>query len=184
MLGLLFMRADLEYITGVLDELETLLQDASKVPMNRGRVMVDRSDMLVLVEELRASLPGELEQAKTVHREHESITSSAREEAERIVENARQSSQELVADSEPYRRAQRLAEENLDGAEKYSQEVSRGSEAYREQVMSRLERWFGESLDSVAESRQELEVPSQKREPTGEPEQAAGDDEEKRASSV
>lgn len=156
------MRADLEYIAGVLDELETLLRNASKVPMNRGRVMVDRSDMLALAEELRDALPKELEEAKVIHRERDSVLSSAREEAGRIVEGARQRSQDLVEDSESYRRAQRMAEENLDRAEKYSREVSRGSEAYREQVMARLERWFGESLDSLAESRRELEVPQEK----------------------
>lgn len=163
MLGFAFMRPDLEYITGILDELENLLQDASKVPMNRGRVMVDRPDALALIGELRGSLPKELEEARAIYREHESITSSAREEAERVVENARQRSQELVEESEPYRRANRRAEENLDTAEKYSEEVSRGSEAYRAQVMAKLERWFGESLESVAESRKGLEVPSDKR---------------------
>lgn len=158
------MRADLEYIAGVLDELETLLEEASKVPMNRGRVMVDRSDVLALAGELRSSLPKELEEAKTVHRERESIRSSAREEADRMLERARQHSQEQVEGSESYRRAQRLAEENLDRAERYSREVSRGSEAYRKQVMDRLERWFGESLDSLAEARQELEAPRERAE--------------------
>lgn len=174
-LGFSVMRADLEYIAGVLDELETLLEEASKVPMNRGRAMVDRSDVLALVEELRGSLPAELEEAKAVHRERDSILSSAREEADRILERARQHSQELVEDSEAYRRAQRLAEENLDRAEKYSREVSRGSEAYREQVMARLERWFGESLDSVAEARQELEVSPQESERpvAGDPDETA-----------
>lgn len=156
------MRADLEYIAGVLDELETLLQNASKVPMNRGRVMVDRSDVLALAEELRDALPKELEEAKVIYREQDSVLSSAREEAGRIVEGARQRSRDLVEDSESYRRAQRMAEENLDRAEKYSREVSRGSEAYRDQVMAQLERWFGDSLDSVAESRRELEGPQEK----------------------
>jgi len=74
------------------------------------------------------------------------------------VENARQRFQEMIQETETYRRAQRRAGETLDRAERYSEQVSRGSEAYREQVMAQLERWFGESLESVAESRQELEV--------------------------
>lgn len=170
MLGFSVMRADLDYITKVLDELEALVQEASRVPMNRGRAMVDRSDMLVLLEELRDSLPGELEEAKGVHREYDSILSSGREESDRIVEDARQHSQESVENSETYRRAQRMAEENLDRAEKYSHEVSRGSEEYREQVMARLERWFGESMDSVSESRRELEAPHEEQARTGEDE--------------
>lgn len=178
------MRADLEYITGVLDELESLVQDASKAPMNRGRSMVDRTDMLVIVEELRNSLPQELEEAKAARREHESMLSAAREEAERTVENARREAQEMAEGSEPYRRAQRLAAENDDRAEKYSQEVSRGAEVYREQVMARLERWFGESLESVSESRRELDVPEQKREkaapePSGAEEPEADDDDKR-----
>lgn len=154
------MRSDLEYLTGVLDELESLVQDGSKVPMNRGRVTVDRSEALVLVEELRNSLPKELAESEQARREYESIVSSAREEAERLVENARARAQELVEDSEPYRRSQRLAGENLDRADKYSHEVCRGSEAYREQVMAKLERWFGESMESVAAARGELESPA------------------------
>lgn len=169
------MRADLEHIAGLLDELENLLQDSAKLPMNRGRGMVDRSEALALAEELRAALPRELEEAKVIHRERESVLSSAHEEAGRIVERARQRSQELVEDTDSYRRSQRLAEENLERAEKYSREVSRGSEAYREQVMARLERWFGESLDSVAEARQELEAPQERREPQQPPQESAGD---------
>lgn len=154
------MREDLEYLTGVLDEIETLVQDASSVPMNRARAMVDRSDALVLVRELRESLPRELEDAKAIHRERESILASGREEAERVVENARNRADEMVAETETYRRAERWADENLERAETYSEEVSRGSEDYREQVMAQIERWFGESLESVAESRKGLEASS------------------------
>ena len=183
MLGFAVMRSDLEYLTGVLDELESLVQDGSKVPMNRGRVMMDRSEALVLVEELRNSLPKELAESEEARREYESIVASAREEAERTVENARARAQELVEDSEPYRRSQRLAEENLDRAEKYSHEVCRGSEAYRDQVMTKLERWFGESMESVAAARGELESPSGREqesrqgESAGEEEPAEEDDE-------
>lgn len=153
MLVSLSMRVDLEYLTGVLDELETLVQDASGVPMNRGRAVVDRSDVLLLVKELRESLPAELQQAKSTHREYESIVSAGREEAERIVQNAHYRAQEFVSETETYRRAQRRADENVEMAERYSHEVSRGSEDYRERVMAKLEAWFEESLESVAGSR-------------------------------
>lgn len=152
------MRADLEYITGVLDELETLVQEASSVPMNRGKGMVGRSDALVLVQELRESLPAELEEAKGVQREYESIVAYGQEEAERVLGNARKSAEEIVAESETYRRAERRSAENLDRAERYSEEISRGAEGYREQVMTQVERWFADSLNSAAQARQELEV--------------------------
>lgn len=151
------MRADLEYITGVLDELETLVEKSSSVPMNRTKGMVGRSDALVLVQELRESLPAELEEAKRVQREYESIVAHGEEEAERVLGNARNSAEEMVVESETYRRAERRSAENLDRAERYSEEISRGAEGYREQVMAQVERWFADSLDSAAQARQELE---------------------------
>lgn len=168
MLGFWSMRADLEYITGVLDELETLVQEASSVPMNRGKGMVGRSDALVLVQELRESLPAELEEAKGVQREYESVVASGQEEAERVLENARKSAEEMVAESETYRRAERRSAENLDRAERYSEEISRGAEGYREQVMAQVERWFADSLNSTAQARQELEVSPEKPEQSDE----------------
>src|ERR671933_269774 len=54
------MREDMQYISGVLDELEAIVQDASGVPMSKGRAVVDRSDLHVMLDELRGSLPREL----------------------------------------------------------------------------------------------------------------------------
>jgi hypothetical protein len=63
------MREDMQYISGVLDELEAIFQDASGVPMSKGRAVVDRSDLLVMLDELRGSLPPELAEAESLRRE-------------------------------------------------------------------------------------------------------------------
>lgn len=156
------MRADLQHITRLLDELERLVQDASSVPMNRSKGMVGRSDTLALLQELRESLPEELEEAKRLQRERDSILGSGREEAERVLENARNSAGEMVAESEAYRWAHRRSAENLDRAEKYSEEISKGAESYKEQVMSQIESLFADSLDSASEARQQLEASPEK----------------------
>ena len=82
------MREDMEYISGVLDELEAIVQDASRVPMRKGRAVIDRADLLVMLDELRGSLPGELSEAEAIRRECAAIVASAEEEARRIVEEA------------------------------------------------------------------------------------------------
>src|SRR3712207_8026576 len=61
----LFRSEDMQYISGVLDELEAIVQDASGVPMRKGRAVVDRSDLLVMLDELRGSLPAELADRKS-----------------------------------------------------------------------------------------------------------------------
>src|SRR5215211_652728 len=137
------MREDMQYISGVLDELEAIVRDASGVPIRKDRAVVDRSDLLVMLDELRGSLPPELAEAEEIRRECGAIVAAAEEEAERIIENA-------------YHRAERRAREIVDGAERYAEEVADGSDVYRDRVMGQLEGWFQDSLVSVGESRQEL----------------------------
>ena len=150
------MREDMEYISGVLDELEAVLQDASGVPMRKGRAVVDRSDLLVTLDELRGSMPAELSEAEAIRRECAAVVASAEEEARRIIEEAHERAEAKVLDTELYRRSQRRAAEGIDRAERYALEIQGGSEVYQERVMGQLEGWFQDSLTSVGESRQEL----------------------------
>jgi hypothetical protein len=154
------MREDMDYISGVMDELEAIVQDASGVPMRKGRAVVDRADLLAVLDELRGSLPGELSEAEAVRRECAAIVASAEEEARRIVEDAHERAEAKVLDTELYRRSQRRGAETVDRAERYAREIEGGSEVYRDRVMGQLEGWFHDSLVSVGESRQELSTSS------------------------
>jgi hypothetical protein len=154
------MREDMDYISGVMDELEAIVQDASGVPMRKGRAVVDRADLLAVLDELRGSLPGELSEAEAVRRECAAIVASAEEEARRIVEDAHERAEAKVLDTELYRRSQRRGAETVDRAERYAREIEGGSEVYRDRVMGQLEGWFRDSLVSVGESRQELSTSS------------------------
>jgi hypothetical protein len=171
------MREDMQYISGVLDELEAIIQDASGVPMRKGRAVVDRSDLLVMLDELRGSLPPEMAEAEEIRRECGAIVAAAEEEAQRIVEEAHQRADAMAPETELYRRAQRRAGEVADRAERYATEVADGSEVYRDRVMGQLESWFQDSIVSVGESRQELSgvpvsrpAPSPETSPEGEDE--------------
>ncbi len=150
------MREDMEYIGGVLDELEAVLQDASGVPMRKGRAMVDRADLLANLDELRGTMPRELSEAEAIRREYAAVVADAEEEARRVIEDAHQRAEASVLDTELYRRSQRRAGEGIDRAEQYALEIQGGSEVYQERVMGQLEGWFEDSLTSVGESRQEL----------------------------
>ncbi|MGH3087687.1 MAG: hypothetical protein ACRDSJ_10285 [Rubrobacteraceae bacterium] len=150
------MREDMQYIGEVLDELDGIVQDASGVPMRRGLAVVDRSDLLGVLDELRGTLPEELSEAEAVRREARAIVAAAEEEAERIVQEAHRRAEERVEHTEVYARAQRRAGEVIERAERYAQEVASGSEVYQDRVMGQLEGWFEESLIAVGESRQEL----------------------------
>lgn len=178
------MRTELEYIRGVLDEIEGIVGDASRVPLRRGRVMVDRSDLLVMLGELRGSLPGELAEAEALRREYESIVAAGEEEGSRIVREARSQAEAEARETQAYQRSQRRCSENVERSERYAEEVSRGSEAYRDEVMGQLEGWLEDSLGSIAESRRELEETSRRPSPPQPVEEDEDEGETWRASSA
>ena len=150
------MREDMEHIKGLLDDIEATFEDASRVPMGKGRVVVDRSELLGLLDDLRGSLPAEFSKAEEVRKECRIILADGEEEAGRIIKNARAEAEDRVSEEEVLRRSRRRAEEMIGRAEDYAEEISGGSEAYRDQIMVQLENWFQDSLDSVAKSRDEL----------------------------
>jgi vacuolar-type H+-ATPase subunit H len=150
------MKEDMEYISGVLDELEAVVRDASGVPMRKGRAVVDRADLLVMLDELRGSMPGELSEAEAIRRECAAIVAAGEEEARRIVEDAHERAEAKVSETELYRRSQRRAAEVVERAERYAREIQGGSDVYQDRVMGQLESWFQDSLVSVGESRREL----------------------------
>ncbi len=117
---------------------------------------MDRADLLVMLDELKGSLPSELSEAETISRECDAVVAAVEEEARRIVEVAHERAESMVEDTELYRRSQRRADESVDRAERYAEEIAGGSEAYRGRVMGQLENWFEDSIVSVRESRREL----------------------------
>jgi cell division septum initiation protein DivIVA len=160
------MREDMQYIGGVLQEMEAIVDDASQVPMRRGRVVVDRSDLLVMLDELRDSMPREFEEAETVRKECEDIIEAGREEARKIVEQAREQADTQALETDHYQRSQRHAAEMVEQAEQYAREVASGAEAYRDRILGQLEDWFEESMGAIVESRRELDKQQQERQPT------------------
>ncbi len=164
------MREDMEYISGVLDELEAIVQDASRVPMRKGRAWVNREDLMATLEELGRSVPQELSEAEAIRRECVAAVAAAEEEARRIIEDAHERTEAKVLETELYRRSQRRAAESVERAERYAQEIRGGSEVYQDRVMGQLESWFQDSLVSVGESRQELGSSPVRRSPMPAPE--------------
>ncbi|CAM5734804.1 Cell division initiation protein OS=Streptomyces fumanus OX=67302 GN=GCM10018772_53180 PE=4 SV=1 [Streptomyces fumanus] len=70
-----------------LDEITAMVSGARAMPMSASCV-INRADLLALLEEVRAALPDSLAQAQEVIGDREQMVAQAREEAERIIESA------------------------------------------------------------------------------------------------
>ena len=78
----------------LLDDLEEDIGTGWPVP-GVGRAMVDVDRAMEMIESIRASLPQEVEEARQIVAERESLLDQAHAEAERLVEEAQREAAEL-----------------------------------------------------------------------------------------
>ena len=103
-------------IDAVLAELVDVLSAARPVPLSSS-VMVNRDELLGLVDEIAARLPEEVRAARRMLREREEHLASVQREADDILEAARERAERMVSRTEVVRMAQATARRAVDSAE-------------------------------------------------------------------
>jgi F0F1-type ATP synthase membrane subunit b/b' len=84
-----------------LDELTVLVEDAKAVPLSAS-CMVNRAQILDLIEEIRQLLPESVARADELLADREAVVQDGRREADRILERARTEADRMVSEHEVY----------------------------------------------------------------------------------
>ncbi len=84
-----------------LDELAVLVEDAKSMPLSAS-CLVNRSQVLDLIDEIRQLLPESVHRADELLADREAVVQDGRREADRILERARAESDRLVSEHEVY----------------------------------------------------------------------------------
>ena len=87
-----------------LDELTVMVEDAKSMPLSASCIL-NRSQLLDLVEEIRQLLPESVYRADELLADREAVVLDGRREADRILEQARAQADRLVSEHEVYRAA-------------------------------------------------------------------------------
>ncbi len=140
----------------LIDKLDDLVHKAKKVPLSED-VRVDREEMYDLLDQMRATLPGEIKQARWIVKERKEMLAEAQREAERIVSDAKIQQQELVAEQEVTRQAERAAEEIVQDARDREREIRLGAEDYADEILSTLELNLSKFIAAVQRGRERLQ---------------------------
>src|SRR3712207_3086730 len=149
------MRVDILYL---LDQLEEVLKDSSKVPMT-SRVLVDEQEILDIVDQIRVAIPDEIKAAHQVTRECEQLLANARGEADRLLREADAQVADRLAEHHLVRSAEGRAAQIEERAQQQGDEVRRESEAYAYRVMQRLRDQNTQLGQTVDRGLHELEAP-------------------------
>jgi cell division septum initiation protein DivIVA len=124
-------------VMALLDRLENLVASSARIPLT-GKIVTDEETIYGIIDDIRASLPEELKQAKLVVKERERLVDDARRDAEDMVKDAQSKIGELAREQVVVQEASRQAQEIIDKARAVAQEITDGAKGYADEVMGDL----------------------------------------------
>ncbi|OKI06732.1 cell division initiation protein [Streptomyces sp. CB02923] len=138
-----------------LDEIVQTVGSARSMPMSASCV-VNRAELLAMLEEVRAALPGSLAQAQELIGGREQMVEEARAEAERIIESATAHRGSLISDTEVARQSQAEADRILAEARREAEEIRAEADDYVDSKLANFEVVLTKTIGSVDRGREKL----------------------------
>ncbi|TJZ46196.1 cell division initiation protein [Streptomyces piniterrae] len=138
-----------------LDDIVETVGNARSMPMSASCV-VNRAELLAMLEEVRAALPGSLAQAQELLGGRQQMVEEARAEAERIIESAHAQRGSLISDTEVARQSQDEADRILAEARREAEEIRAEADDYVDSKLANFEVVLTKTIGSVDRGREKL----------------------------
>ncbi|MFF4247815.1 cell division initiation protein [Streptomyces sp. NPDC001822] len=138
-----------------LDEIVETVGSARSMPMSASCV-VNRAELLALLEEVREALPGSLAHAQELIGGREQLVEQARQEADRIIESAHAERGSLISGTEVAQRSQAEADRILSEARREADEVRAEADEYVDSKLANFEVVLTKTIGSVDRGREKL----------------------------
>lgn len=125
-------------ILNLLEKIEDIIEEASKFPLSN-KVMIDKEEILEVINEVRLKLPDEINRASWVAKERQRILNEAQSEADELIEKVKEQQSYLIEENEITKQAQKYAEQLVQEAEKRATEMKIGAYNYSDEILSKLQ---------------------------------------------
>jgi len=122
----------------LIDALDDLVHNAKPIPLT-DQVRVDKEGIYDLLDQIRATIPDEIKQARWIVKERQEMLAEAKSEAERIIKQARERQERLTSEDEVTKQAERAAEDTVKDARGREREILLGAEDYAAEILNTLE---------------------------------------------
>ncbi|MEG0663016.1 MAG: ATPase [Anaerovoracaceae bacterium] len=161
-------------VLGLLEEIEEIVETASGVPLT-GKIMVDGSELIAIVKEIRTELPDEIQQAQWIKNERDRILGEAKSEYVTIINEARRQAEDLIDHDVIMVRAKNRASELMNYTEEnihrlkmstydyvdgilfnFQEKMDELSSAYFSDMFNKLEDTFNSVNETLSKNRDEI----------------------------
>ena len=138
----------------LINRMYDMVQDAKGIPLAGEKCILERDQMLDLLDELRSTLPNDLQAAQDIVAKRNDLLASGKREAEAIRRKAEEDARQMVSETEIVVAARKKAKEVQGNAEIQARELRRVANEYCEDTLKRTEEAVALSLDEVRKARQ------------------------------
>ena len=142
-------------ILNLLERIEDIVEEASKFPLSN-KVMIDKDEILEVINEIRLKLPDEINRASWVAKERQRILNEAQSEADELIEKVQDQQRMLIEDNEITKQAQKYANQIIQEAERKANEMKMGAYNYSDEILSKLQEKIREINDIIESNREVL----------------------------
>ena len=139
----------------LIDKLDDLIHNAKPVPLT-DQVRVDKEEIYDILDQMRATIPEEIKQARWIVKERQEMLAEAKREAERIIKEAREKQEQLISQEEVTRQAERGAEDIIEDARGREREIRLGAEDYADEILGTLEVNLSKFIAAVRRGRDRI----------------------------
>jgi len=142
-------------ILNLLERIEDIIEEASKFPLSN-KVMIDKEEILEVINEIRLKLPDEINRASWVAKERQRILNEAQSEADELIEKVKEQQKYLVEEKEISRQAQKYAKQLNEEAERKANDMKIGAYNYSDEILSKLQEKIKEINGIIEQNREVL----------------------------
>ncbi len=139
----------------LLAELESVIENGNTLPFS-SKSLIDPEEAIELIDEIRDTLPDELNEAKKIVSERKRILFAAQNEANRIKTEAEKKYKELLDTHEITRAANANANEIMRNANQSARTLKQGTQNYADKLLYNIQVELKEMNERIEQNRREL----------------------------
>ena len=142
-------------ILEIIEALEDKIEHSFTIPFI-GRGIVDKDELLDMLQEARIKFPDEMKQAKWVTDERQRIIADAQKEAAAIIKGAEEKIVAMINEHEVTKQAYENANQIVENAQDHAREIRLGANQYADGMLHTIEESLISAVETIRENRKDL----------------------------
>ena len=140
----------------LIDKLDDLVHNAKQVPLT-DQVRVDKEEIYDILDQMRATIPEEIKQARWIVKERQEMLAEAKRECDRILGESREQAAREASQTEIVKLAEGQAQEIIDDSRRQARETRLEMEDWADSILSTLEVNLSKFIAAVQRGRERLQ---------------------------